>query len=186
MNKQQQQIESLLFFKNEPISFLWIGKQIDKNTSEVKDLLNTMIPFYEKRGLTIVMTDDKASLVTSESCTSLIKNISKSREEHDLSKQALETISIILYKGVITKSELDYIRGVNSIFILRNLLIRGLIEKNVNKKDKRSSLYSITTEALLFLGVNKKEELPQFDYFKDKLNELEKEYAISIDNKNDN
>ncbi len=173
MNKEQQKIESLLFFKNEPVSFSWIGKQINMKISDVKSILDGMSKFYENRGISLVILEDKASLVTAESSLDILNKIINSKEEKELSRQSLETLSIILYKGLITKHELDYIRGVNSVFILRNLLIRGLIEKNINNKDKRSPLYSITSEAMSFLGIHKKEELPRFDYFLDKLNRLE-------------
>lgn len=179
MNTIQQKIESLLFYKNEPVSFSWIGKQLGINRLEIKKELDEMLPFYENRGFILIMSEDKASLLTAEISNNIIENISNSKEEKELSKQALETLSIIIYKGMIAKAEIDYIRGVNSVFILRNLLIRGLIEKNLNKKDRRSPLYSVTHDAMSFLGISKKSELPQFDYFIEKLNKLEGEITNS-------
>ncbi|MDO8521070.1 MAG: SMC-Scp complex subunit ScpB, partial [bacterium] len=65
--------------------------------------------------------------------------------------------------GPITRSEIDYVRGVNSTFILRNLLIRGLIEKIDNPKDQRSFLYQPSFQLLEYMGVSKIEDLPEYD-----------------------
>jgi segregation and condensation protein B len=73
----------------------------------------------------------------------------------DLGKAGLETLSIILYQGPISRAEIDYIRGVNSNFILRNLLIRGLIERVENPHDQRSFLYKPTLELISYLGLSK-------------------------------
>lgn len=176
MNTLQQKIEALLFFKNEPVSFSWLAKQLGLKAAEIEGAVSDMLSFYENRGLTLVVSEGKAAIMTAQISENIISQITKSGEERELSKQAMETLSIVLYKKKITKAELDYIRGVNSVFILRNLLIRGLVEKNINPADKRSPLYSITHETLSFLGIGKVNELPQFDHFTEKLNTLESEW----------
>lgn len=176
MNTLQQKIESLLFFKNEPVSFSWLAKHLNIKSSEIESNILEMEPFYLNRGFSLVKTKGKVALMTSKISDELIGKITKSGEERELSKQALETLAIILYKKKITKAELDYIRGVNSVFILRNLLIRGLVEKNINPLDKRSPLYSITHDTLSFLGITKVSDLPQFEYFTAKLKELEQNW----------
>jgi segregation and condensation protein B len=68
----------------------------------------------------------------------------------------------VLYKGPITRAEIDYIRGVNSNFILRNLQVRGLVEKIDNPADQRSYLYKPTFQLLEFMGVTRLEDLPEY------------------------
>ncbi len=177
MNKLQQKIESLLFYKNEPTKIKWLAKELNSNITEIKEELENMLSFYENRGVNLVFTDESASLLTAEISSGIISSLTKNDKEQDLSKQALETLSIILYKRKISKSELDYIRGVNSIFILRNLLIRGLIEKQTNPEDRRASLYIPTNDTLSFLGINKLDELPQYEIFSSKLGKMENEWV---------
>jgi segregation and condensation protein B len=173
MNTIQQKIESLLFYKNEPLSFSWLSKKLHISLDVVKKETIDMEPFYKNRGIELIFTEDKVALLTSNVAQNLITEISKSSEEKELSKQALETIAIILYsKSGITKSEIDYIRGVNSIYILRNLLIRGLIEKKENKEDRRSPLYVITTDTLSFLGIKKIDDIENFSIFFQKIKSL--------------
>ncbi len=165
MNTNQQKIEALLFFKNEPLSYTWLAKQLSLGVEELAQEVQRMVPFYEGRGIQMVLSDDGVSLLSASSASALIQELTKSDEERDLSKQALETLAIILYKKEVTKSEIDYIRGVNSVFILRNLLLRGLIQKKPNTEDRRSPYYTATHDTLAFLGLSRVEELPRFEEF---------------------
>ncbi len=84
---------------------------------------------------------------------------SKEREG-EISKAGLETLSAILYLNGGTKSQIDYIRGVQSGYMLRILASRGLIARS--SKIGRDVLYVPTVETLRFLGINSIEELPEY------------------------
>ena len=83
----------------------------------------------------------------------------------------LEVLAIVLYKGPLSKIEIDYVRGVNSVFTLRNLLVRGLVERAAIK-NSGGFIYRPTFQLLQFLGVKSLEELPEKDYFAQKINEF--------------
>jgi len=80
----------------------------------------------------------------------------------ELSKASLETLSIILYKSGIGRSEIDYIRGVNSSFILRALSVRGLVERNADPKDNRRYIYKPSFELMSYMGIKSLQELPDW------------------------
>src|SRR5690606_13566672 len=86
----------------------------------------------------------------------------------DLGKAGLETLAIIMYKGKASKKEIDYIRGVNSGFIIRNLLIRGLIRRE-EESDDRSFSYSPTAELLAFMGISKVEDIPEYEAMREEM-----------------
>jgi len=176
MNTQQRKIESLLFYRNEPVRYSWLAKKLGLTEGEIKQLVHAMLSFYENRGIALVCTEEAVALMTSESSSELLQEITKSGEERELSKQALETLAIILYRGRITKSEIDYIRGVNSVFILRNLLIRGLVSKKQNLLDKRAPFYIPTHDLFSFLGITSSEELPERNEVFKKLEQLENDF----------
>ena len=117
----------------------------------------------ESRGIILMKKDESVYLATSPASSELIKKITKEEESAELGKSALETLSIILYKSPIRWSDIDYIRGVNSSFILRNLLVRGLIEKKTDPKDPRTFVYSPSFELLAHLGVTEVSKLPDFE-----------------------
>jgi len=69
-------------------------------------------------------------------------------------------LAIVLYRGPSTRAQIDYIRGVNTSWTIRNLLTRGLLERTGNPEDGREYLYRPTVELLAHLGVRDYAELP--------------------------
>jgi len=157
------QIEAILFLKAEPVSKKELAKTLEKSPEEIENALFVLEETLENRGLVLLSKDEEVMLATSPEMSDLIEKIRKEELSKDLGKAGLETLSIILYKAPITRSKIDYLRGVNSNFILRNLLIRGLIEKVSNPDDQRSYLYKPTFELLSFLGISKVKDLPEYD-----------------------
>jgi segregation and condensation protein B len=102
------------------------------------------------------------TLGTAPELSDLIENLQKEELNKDLSKAALETLSIALYKNGASRAEIDYIRGVNSSFTLRALSIRGLVEKTTDPKDSRRYIYKPSFDLFSFMGVKSVEELPDF------------------------
>ena len=117
----------------------------------------------QNRGITLVQTDEEVTLGTSKDLSALIEKLTKDELSRDLGKAGLETLSIVLYQGPISRANIDYIRGVNSQFILRALLIRGLVERIDNPKDARSFLYKPTLQLLSHMGVSKISDLPDYE-----------------------
>jgi segregation and condensation protein B len=113
----------------------------------------------------------------------LIEKIIKEERERDLGRAGIETLAIIAYKGPVSKKEIEYIRGVNSQFALRNLLLRGLVERKASSWDERVIVYSITADALRHLGLGSITELPEYMDVRKQL-EVETE-DVSDDNQNE-
>ena len=157
------QIESILFYIGEPIKIIRLAKLLNKTAEEISNSLDDLQIKLEGRGIQLSKKDDEVVLVTNSVMSPLIKSLKKEELSKDLSKAALETLSIILYRGPIKRAEIDYIRGVNSQFILRLLLIRGLIEKVTNPEDERGFMYKVNFELLNHLGLNKIEDIPEYN-----------------------
>jgi len=160
------QIEAILFWKGEPQSIKKLAANLGKKEEEILASLEILKEKIKDRGVELIYKDDEVMLGTASKLTHIIERLTKEELVRDLGKAGLETISIIAYKGPISRAEIDYIRGVQSNFILRNLQIRGLVEKITNEKDHRSFLYRPTFELLSFLGVSKIEDLPEYEKVK--------------------
>ena len=156
-------IEAILFWKAEPVSIKKLGALLGADEKAVKQGLRDLESALKGRGLALVQTEDEVSLGTAASMSRVIEELSKDELTRDLGKAGLETISIILYQGPISRADIDYIRGVNSQFILRSLLIRGLVERVENPADARSYLYKTTLDLLSHLGITKVSDLPNYD-----------------------
>ncbi|MFA6251616.1 MAG: SMC-Scp complex subunit ScpB [Candidatus Paceibacterota bacterium] len=158
----ESKIEGLLFYKGEDVQVKKLAELLDVTVEEIEESLKKLETSLVNRGLVLVRKDDKVVLGITSELSSLIEKIRKDEIAKDLSKATLETLSIILYKNGVARSEVDYIRGVNSSFIIRNLLVRGLIEKVVDPKDSRRFLYHPTFDTLSFMGVTSIDKLPNY------------------------
>lgn len=79
-----------------------------------------------------------------------------------LSPSALEALSIIAYKQPLTKPEVDDIRGVDSGYIVRQLLEKNLVEVAGRAKGPgKPLLYQTTKDFLQHFGINSVDELPR-------------------------
>lgn len=163
MIELESKIEGLLFYKGEDVSVKKLAELLSVNEEEVEVALKKLEQSLLGRGLVLVRKEDRVVLGITGELSSLIESIRKDEITKELSKASLETLSIILYKNGVSRSEIDYIRGVNSSFILRNLLVRGLVEKVVDSKDNRRVLYRPTFDTLTYMNVTRVEDLPNYE-----------------------
>ena len=162
------ELEALLFIYGEQFS----RKKAEKVLEVGKEELDSLIEEFgkrlsvESRGLSLLADDEKIQLVTKPQFGKLLEHFVKAELSDDLTQASLETLSIVLYLGPISRGEIDYRRGVNSSFTLRNLSLRGLIEKSSDKDLQGGYLYQASFDLLKHLGITKKEELPEYEKFK--------------------
>ena len=131
---------------------------------EVEAALTELAEDYKARdgGLAIIKNKDQYQLTTSGDNAGLIQEFLKDETSGELSQPSLEALTIIAYRGPIAKLELERIRGINCSLIIRNLLLRGLIEEKFDSK-KDEHYYSVTADFIRFLGVSSVEALPDYD-----------------------
>jgi segregation and condensation protein B len=167
------QLEAILFWKGEPVSRKRLAEILKTDKSGLDQAAAELEASLSERGLVLVQKEDELMLGTSPAVSNLIEQLTKDELVRDLGKAGLETLSIVLYKGPLSRREIDHIRGVNSNFILRNLLIRGLVEKVNSPTDQRSFLYKPTMELLTFMGLTKLEDLPEYASMREKVQVFE-------------
>jgi len=169
-------IESILFWKAEPVPLKKLASWLKIEEPVLREEIGRLEQCLRDRGsgLSLVYDNETVMLGTSSEQSALIQELTKEELTQDLSKAALETLSIILYQGPISRADLDYIRGVSSQFILRNLLIRGLVQRVDNETDARVFLYKPTLELLAHLGISKIEDLPQYAQVREEIESLRK------------
>ncbi len=159
-------LEAILFWKGEPVSLKKLSDFLACTEKDIQGALPRLKESLKGRGITIIEHDSHIALTTAPEVSELIQSITKDELSKDLGKAGLETLSIILYQGPLSRADIDYIRGVSSQFIIRNLLIRGLIERVDNEKDARSFLYKPSLELLSHLGISRIQDLPEFEHIR--------------------
>ncbi|MDQ5901657.1 MAG: segregation and condensation protein [Patescibacteria group bacterium] len=156
-------IEALLFYKGEPVSFSSIAKSFNASAEEVQNSISELKNSLNERGVCLVQNEKEVMLGTNPKMSSFFEEMRKEELNKELSKASLETLSIVLYKEKVSRAEIDFIRGVNSTFILRNLAVRGLVDKEQDPKDSRVSLFKPSLELLSYLGVSSSKDLPNYE-----------------------
>ncbi len=162
MSDLSKKIEAILFYSAEPISVNFLVKILEVKKDEVEKALVELGDLLKQRGVSLLVAQGEYSLVTAPEYSSIVEKMVKEERERDLGRAGLETLSIIAYKGPVSKKEVEYIRGVSSQYALRNLLLRGLVERKASQGDERMLEYSITSDTLRFLGLSKVSDLPEY------------------------
>ena len=176
----EMKIEAVLFYKTEPIKKSILAELFSVSIEEIEIALMTLSEALQTRGIRLVLTDTMAQLGTAPEMSEIIDLVRKEELKSDIGKAGAETLSIILYRGPLSRIELDKIRGVNSSFIIRNLLIRGLIERRPHPTDSRSFIYATTPALLNHLGITRREELPEYEQILNALEQFEKQSAEEV------
>jgi len=155
-------IEGVLFYMGAPQKKTKLMTIFDVDQAAFADATNNLKRRLETGGLRLLETELELQLVTAPELDTIINEIRKGELTQDIGKAGAETLAIVLYREPISRGEIDRIRGVNSAFILRNLMTRGLVERQAHKN---SHLFRITPALLQHLGVTHKHELPHFGEF---------------------
>lgn len=157
-------IEGLLFVSGEEgLTLEEISNITEKNKDEIsliiKELYNDLDD--EQRGIRLEFLGNKFKFTTKSEHKEYYKKLINEEENSTLSQSALETLAIIAYNGPITRVEIDQIRGVNSSYIIRKLLLKDLIEE-AGKSNSAGNprLYNITPRFLDYFGLGSVNELP--------------------------
>jgi segregation and condensation protein B len=172
----ESQIEAYLFWKGEPVSRKELKRLIEIDDENLNRAIESLKENYIDRGVWIIENDDEITITTNPKYADIIEKIKKDELARELSKASSETLSIILYRGPIKRSDIDFIRGVNSQFSLRSLLVRGLIDKTQDPKDERVNLYKVSTGLLQHLGIQKKEDMPDYEKINSEINDFIKSF----------
>jgi len=165
-DKLQSIIESILFVSGEPIRKSKLAKILSEKI-EPEDLEKALKDLSEKYALShggfmLLEKGDEVQLVSNPENAPFVENLVKNELQDSLSNAALEVVSIIAYRGPISKTEIEMIRGVNCSYTLRNLLLKGLIERSDNPRDSRGYVYFISFDFLKKLGVDDVKKLPEY------------------------
>jgi segregation and condensation protein B len=155
------QIESILFVASAPVGIRKITEAVQASEEEVKNaLLELQLKYnHSESGLRILSVEDKFQMATSPDNTAVVDLFIKEEAVGELTRAQLETLTVIAYRGPITRPELEQIRGA---LIIRNLLLRGLVEEAESDK-KLLPVYSLSLDALKHLGISSVTELVDYE-----------------------
>lgn len=158
-------LEAILFLHGEALSVEKLASFLNISSEDVRAACRALAQQYvdDARGLMLLEKNESYQLVTKPAYEDFLSRFIKEGLKEELTPAALETLSLIAYFGPITRAHIDFVRGVNSSFTLRNLLIRGLVERELVRGNMYA--YQITFDFLKQLGIRRTSELPKYDTY---------------------
>jgi segregation and condensation protein B len=159
----EKNVEAILFVASKPLPYKKIATSLGVSDAHIRDAIDALVQQYRKRnaGLDIICTGTKVHMVSHSSCTEVVSEFTKDEVSGDLTKAQLETLTVIAYRSPVTRAELEHIRGVNCAVILRNLLMRGLIDMDGDVQDPETA-YALSSRAMAHLGLSNPQSLTSY------------------------
>ena len=156
-------LESILFVASKPLTVSSLAKAIEVPEGEIEAALEQVKQRYTGNcGIHYIRVEETVQLVTNPDNTVEVEKFTARDILGELTKAQLETLTVIGYRGPLTRPEIEEIRGVNCAVILRTLLIRDLVEEHESKTSVLPT-YTISLTALRHLGVSQVSELPDYE-----------------------
>ena len=161
-------LEALLFAYGEPLDVKKISALLAAEPAVIETAIVALADQLKQddRGLLLIQQGSRVQLATKPMFASLVEYLVKDAFEEKLTPAALETLSLVAYLGPISRARVDYLRGVNSSYSIRNLLLRGLIEKTSDPQQPAIAAYQASFDLLKHLGITSIEDLPDYQDYK--------------------
>jgi len=165
-------LEALIYVAEEPIAEATLVTLLGKEHQEaIRDGLRLLLEHYQSAdcGLEIKEVAGGYKIATkAEHHDWVRKYVKHHTPPTKLSLASLETLAVIAYRQPITVPEIQEVRGVNAVSVLKTLLDKKLITTSGRKNViGRPILYRTTKEFLVHFGLKNLDELPSLEEFEE-------------------
>lgn len=161
MPSLEAQIEALLAIAPRPLNVKKLAELTEAKPGDVREAVAALAERLRigDGGVAVVTVGDEVRLSTKPELTALAEKYVKDETAGELTRPQLEALTVIAYRGPVSKPEIEQIRGVNCTIIIRNLLMRGLIDE---AEDNGAAAYQVSMDFMKFLGIASVAELPDY------------------------
>lgn len=164
-------VEAIIFASPDPISWEHLAgvitegdHQVELGREQVAQIVDRLNRRYEENDLSfrIVLRGGGYTFATLARYHHWLSIFQHENAYRKLSQSAIEALAIVAYRQPVTKPEVDQIRGVDSGYIIRQLMEKMLI-RVAGRADSpgKPLLYKTTDHFLRHFGLNSVEELPR-------------------------
>jgi len=159
--------EALIFAAEGPIKAERMAEALDVSLADIREAIEALEVDYAERprGFFLQEVAGGYQLRTRPEYAEYLRKLGRSRPFR-FSRPALESLAIIAYRQPVTRSEVEYLRGVDSGSVLKTLLEKRLI-RILGKKDVpgKPMIYGTTREFLELFGLPDLSSLPTLNEF---------------------
>jgi segregation and condensation protein B len=157
-------VESLLFVAGRPLQLGELRRLLAVDDKRLRPALDALADECERsgRGVRLQRLDDQVQLVSAPENARYVAALLGMPAQAKLTTAALETLAVVAYRQPITRSQIEFIRGVNSDRALSSLMQYGLVvEVGRASTVGRPALFGTTPEFLGQFGLTSIEALPK-------------------------
>jgi segregation and condensation protein B len=175
-------LEAILFAADQPLSVAKLAQLSPKpvEPASLQVALEELAAEYEGRAVELRQVAGGWQFCTRPEYGDWVRKFLQAEARQKLSRAALETLAIIVYRQPITKTEIEALRGVDSSGVLKTLLERRLVKVLGRKRViGRPILYGSSREFLQYFGLNDLTDLPRTEDLELPLEGLEGHLAES-------
>ncbi len=167
MHELKPLVEALLFGADGPLRIDRLSEVLEIERSRIAAALEELTADYERtpRGIFLQEVAGGYQLRTRPEFSDYLRRLGRARP-FKFSRPALETLAIIAYRQPVTRTEIEYLRGVDSGSVLKTLLDKHLV-RILGKKDVpgKPAIYGTTREFLELFGLSDLSALPTLKEF---------------------
>lgn len=159
-------LEAMLFAAGEPVSVQRLAAVLETEPAVMKEEMEGFAGRYnyKRSGLRIIQMEDSYQICTRSEHFEAVQKLLNPASSPDLSRAALEVLSVVAYHQPVIKSVIEQVRGVDCSGVINKLLARNLIEeKGRHPSPGKPILYGTTQEFLRCFGLRSIDELPCVD-----------------------
>ena len=160
-------LEGLLFVVGDDrLSLNDVMTILNINENEAKQLVFKLKTSdeNENRGLRLSYLGNTFKLTTKQEHKDYYLKLLENPQTRTLSQAALEVLAIIAYNEPVTRNDIDEIRGIDSVYVVKKLLAKGLIkESGRSDAPGHPILYKTTDDFLDYFGLSTKDDLPKIE-----------------------
>jgi segregation and condensation protein B len=167
MSELKPLVEAILFGADGPLRLERLAEVLEVERGVAAAAVQALAAEYEAqpRGFFLQEVAGGYQLRTRPEYAEHLRRLGRTRP-FKFSRPALETVAIIAYRQPVTRTEIEYLRGVDSGSVLKTLLDRHLV-RILGKKDVpgKPAIYGTTREFLELFGLPDLAALPTLKEF---------------------
>jgi segregation and condensation protein B len=162
IDKLMSIVEGLLFVSGDPVNIGDLSRTLEISEDELLYCVRKLQEDYSSpaRGIMVSQVGNCVRLTTKPDIFPYVEKMFKPKVNSQLSRAALETLAIILFKQPVTKTEIEAIRGVNVEKALSSLQEKNLVHE-IGRLDApgRPILYGATDYCMEYFGISTLEDI---------------------------
>lgn len=168
MKELIKRVFAILFVAgDEGVSRQELAQSLQETISEIDQSLEQLkldLQTDEYSPLELVNFNQRYRLITKRELAQDVESYAQAPFSQNLTRAAIETLSIIAYRQPITRMAIDEIRGVSSSSLIQKLISRDLV-KEIGRIEApgRPVLYGITDYFMDYFGLKSLEDLPEIE-----------------------